>query len=83
MPIDQTKLGEVVAEQMEALEREYGEDAEIGDVCTIVEVLSPDGWTVRVRNSAGRPHIGIGLTRMAERVMLASATGGEASQEEG
>ena len=39
MPLDQSKMGKVVAAQMEAIEADYGDDCEIGDVCTIVEVI--------------------------------------------
>jgi hypothetical protein len=39
MSLDQSKVGRVVAEQMEAIENDYGDDCEIGDVCTIVEVV--------------------------------------------
>jgi hypothetical protein len=45
----------VVAEQMEAIEGDYGDDCEIGDVCTIVEVVGPHGSHVRVRSSDMRP----------------------------
>jgi hypothetical protein len=70
--IDQSKIGQVVAEQMEAVERDYGDDCEIGDVCTVVEVLGPHGSHVRVRNSSGRPHIGVGLLHVAEALLLGS-----------
>ena len=43
MTMDQSKLGQVVAEQMEAIEEDHGEECEIGDVCVIVEVLLPGG----------------------------------------
>ena len=33
MALDQSKMGRVVAEQMEAIEADYGDDCEIGDVC--------------------------------------------------
>ena len=46
MGLDQSKMGNVVAKQMEALEADYGDDCEIGDVCTIVEVLGPHGSQV-------------------------------------
>jgi hypothetical protein len=62
---DQSKIGQVVAAQMEALEGRYGEDCEIGNVCTIVEVLGPHGSDVSVRSSEARPH-----TTMAEAMML-------------
>ena len=55
MGLDQSKMGNVVAKQMEALEADYGDDCEIGDVCTIVEVLGPHGSHLRVRSSDMRP----------------------------
>jgi hypothetical protein len=70
MTLDQRKIGQVVTEQMAALERQYGEDCEIGDVCTIVEIIGPHGSTVRVRSSEVRSHIAIGLLRVAEATML-------------
>ena len=70
MALDQSKIGRVVAEQMEAIEGDYGDDCEIGDVCTIVEVVGPHGSHVRVRSSDMRPHSGLGLVRMAEQAML-------------
>jgi hypothetical protein len=77
MPIDQSKMGQVVTAQMEALEADYGEDCQIGDVCTIVEVIGPHGSSVSVRSSEARPHTTIGLLRMAEAMMLASIGGRE------
>jgi len=76
MSLDQSKVGRVVAEQMEAIENDYGEDCEIGDVCTIVEVVGPHGSHVRVRSSDMRPHSGLGLVRMAEQAMLGNLGGG-------
>jgi acetyltransferase-like isoleucine patch superfamily enzyme len=71
MSLDATKIGQVVAEQMEALESRFGDDCQIGDVCTIVEVLGPHGSSVAVRPGADvRPHGLIGLLRMAERIAL-------------
>ncbi|MGH2833665.1 MAG: hypothetical protein ACRDK2_12900 [Solirubrobacteraceae bacterium] len=46
MTLDQTAIGQVVAMQMQALERDYNDDDEkhrIGAVITIVEILTPDG----------------------------------------
>src|ERR1700709_2561815 len=51
MALDQSKIGRVVAEQMEAIEGDYGDDCEIGDVCTIVEVVGPHRSHVRVRTT--------------------------------
>lgn len=79
MTFDQSKVGQIVAEQMEALESQYGDDCEIGDVCTIIEVLGPHGSAVRVRNSSGRPHIGIGLLRLAEAALLSEIRGQSSS----
>jgi hypothetical protein len=76
MALDQSKVGRVVAEQMEAIEGDYGDDCEIGDVCTIVEVVGPHGSHVRVRSSDMRPHSGLGLIRMAEQAMLGNLGGG-------
>jgi hypothetical protein len=70
MTLDQTKIGQVVTEQMAALELQYGEDCEIGDVCTIVEVLGPHGSAVRVRSTATRSHVAVGLLRVAEATLL-------------
>ena len=75
MPIDQSKMGQVVTAQMEALEADYGEDCQIGDVCTIVEVVGPHGSHVRVRTSDMRPHMALGLIRMAEHAMLGNLGG--------
>jgi hypothetical protein len=82
MTLDQTKMGRVVAEQMEALESRFDEDCEIGDVCTIVEVIGPHGSSVSVRSSEARPHTTIGLLRMAEAMMLASLGRHDIGEEE-
>ncbi len=81
MTLDQSKMGRVVAEQMEALESRFGDDCEVGDVCTIVEVIGPHGSSVSVRSSEARPHTTIGLLRMAEAMMLRSV-GGRPDEEE-
>jgi hypothetical protein len=70
MSIDQARVGAHIAEQMEAIERDYGDDCEIGDICTVVEVLGPHGSHVRVRPSDARPHVGVGLLRWAEATLL-------------
>jgi len=72
MALDQSKMGRVVAEQMEALEADYQDDCEVGDVCAIVEVLGPHGSHVRVRGSDMRPHIMVGLLRLSENIFLGS-----------
>ncbi|MGD0454882.1 MAG: hypothetical protein ABSB69_14910 [Solirubrobacteraceae bacterium] len=76
MSLDATKIGTVVAEQMEALESRFGDDCQIGDVCTIVEVLGPHGSSVAVRPGADvRPHGLVGLLRIAEHVALGDIHG--------
>lgn len=84
MSFDQSKIGRVVAAQMEALEGRYGEDCEIGNVCTIVEVIGPHGSDISVRSSEARPHTTIGLLRMAEAMMLSGigASGFEVEEED-
>lgn len=77
MVLDQTRIGRLVSEQMAALELQYGEDCRIGDVCTIVEVIGPHGSTVRVRSSAERSHVAIGLLRVAEAMLLEAYTADE------
>ncbi len=70
MALDQSKVGQLVAEHMAALEAHYGEDCEIGDVCSIVEIIGPHGSTVRVRSSDPRSHVALGLLRVAEATLL-------------
>lgn len=76
MPLDQSKVGQHITAQMEALEADYGDDCEIGDVCTIVEVVGPHGSHVRVRSSDMRPHVVIGLLKISEEMFLAAMRGG-------
>jgi len=83
MPLDRTKLGTTASEQMEALEEAYGDDdnASVGAVLTIVEILRQDGNDVRsdVRmriNDAGDPYRVIGLLRAAEATVTKSFGGG-------
>jgi acetyltransferase-like isoleucine patch superfamily enzyme len=76
MSLDASKIGQVVAEQMEALEARFGDDCQIGDVCTIVEVLGPHGSSVAMRPGTDvRPHGLIGLLRMAEHMALSDVRG--------
>jgi len=67
MALDATKPGQVVAAQMEALEGRFGDEYEVGDVCSIVEIIGPDHSSVWVRPSPDtRPHGLLGLLKMAE-----------------
>lgn len=81
MALDQSKMGQVVAKQMEALEADYGEGCEIGNVCAIVEVVGPHGSHLRVRGSDMRPHIMIGLLRLSERMFLSNLRAGTTGED--
>jgi hypothetical protein len=81
MALDQTKMGRVVADQMEAIESDYGDDCEIGDVCAIVEVMGPHGSHLRVRGSDMRPHIMVGLLRLSENVFIGGMRSGGTGDE--
>jgi hypothetical protein len=81
MAIDATKIGQVVAAQMEALEARFGDDCEIGDVCTIVEIVGPHGSEVAMRSSDIRPHALVGLLRLAESMTLREVQWGEAGED--
>jgi len=65
-----SKLGEEVAAQMDAIETDFGDDYEIGNIVTVVEVVRADSAGVRVRSNAP-PWIGLGLLRFAEKALEA------------
>ena len=74
MTLDTHRVGQVVAEHMEDLEALFREDYEIGNVCTIVEVVGPHGGTqVSVRSNGVRRHALLGLLRTAEAMTLTEA----------
>jgi hypothetical protein len=72
MGLDTSKAGQVIAEQMEALEKDFGdkEGYDIGAVVTIVEVSGPDGSNLRIRNSMGDPVLTLGVLRLAEDELI-------------
>jgi hypothetical protein len=70
--LDQSKVGQHIALQMEAIEADYGDESEIGDICTIVEIRGPHGSHVRMRSTAASPHSTLGLLKLAEQVALAN-----------
>jgi hypothetical protein len=79
MGLDQSKAGQHMAEQMEAIEADYGNREgqwEIGDICTIVEVRGPAGAEVRMRSSATSPHSTLGLLKFAEIFAISQVTRG-------
>ena len=73
--MDPSRAGKVIAEQLEAIEADYGDSDEhdIGAVITIVEVTSEAGSELRVRhNLDGQPYRLVGFMRVAEEYALAS-----------
>jgi hypothetical protein len=80
MALDQSKVGRHIAEQMEAIEADYGDregDWQIGDICTIIEVRGPEGANVRMRSSASSPHSTLGLLKIAELFAIGQLSGGQ------
>lgn len=84
MPLDQTIIGQVVSQQMEAIERDHGSDpdVQIGNVITIVEVLKQQGEdefasNVRIRTNSGDPYRVLGLIRAAEQNVIQGFNQGE------
>ncbi len=66
-----TRLMQEVAQQMDAIEADFGHDFEIGRVITIVEVKQPNG-EVGLRIRAGQyPWVAMGMLRFALRSLEA------------
>jgi hypothetical protein len=76
MAIDQAPLGAHIQEQMQEIEddSEIPENAQIGRIVTIVEIIGGEGeeggyTNLRVRANA-RPYVAIGLLEIAKRIQL-------------
>lgn len=70
-----TRLMQEVAQQMDAIEADFGHDFEIGRVITIVEVTAPDG-TVNIRIRAGQyPWVTLGMLDFAKKSVEAQMAG--------
>ena len=70
-----TRLMQEVAEQMDAIEADFGDGYEIGRVITIVEVKGPDG-NVGLRVRAGQyPWVSLGMLDFAKKSLEASMAG--------
>lgn len=76
MAIDQSPLGNHIQELMEEIEddSEIPDNAQIGRIVTIVEVVGPEGQedeftSVRVRANA-RPYIAVGLLEVAKMLQV-------------
>jgi len=64
-----TRLMQEVADEMDGIETEFGEDYEIGRVITIVEVMRP-GDQVGLRVRAGQyPWVTLGMLHAAVKVV--------------
>ncbi len=76
MPVDRSKLEELIEDQVKAIEATHGEDWEIGEVCCIVEVRRPgDNMEVRFRHSGNRV-IAAGLLSLTRDTLSASGEKG-------
>jgi len=65
-----------VAEEMDAIETEFGDDYQIGRVITIVEVIRPNE-EVGLRVRAGQfPWVALGMLRAAEKIVEIQMSGG-------
>lgn len=63
------KLMQEVAEEMDSIETDFGDDYQIGRVITIVEVVRPDNQ-VGLRVRAGQyPWVTLGMLRAAEKIV--------------
>jgi hypothetical protein len=70
------KLMQEVADQMDAIETDFGDDYNIGRVITIVEVIKPDG-EVELRLRAGQwPWVALGMLRFAQMIVESQIQGG-------
>lgn len=73
MAIDQSKLGQLIQDQMQAIEDDpdVPEDAEIGAVVSIVEIgsQSQEGSGMRIRTNVP-PHVAVGLLESGKAVQL-------------
>ncbi len=68
-PNPRAKLMQEVAEEMDAIETEFGDDYQIGRVITIVEVMRPNE-EVGLRVRAGQyPWVALGMLRFAQKVV--------------
>ncbi len=69
------KLMQEVADEMDSIETEFGDDYQIGRVITIVEVLRPDG-DVGLRVRAGQyPWVTLGMLHAALKVVEGQMAG--------
>ena len=76
-PDPRARLMQEVADEMDAIETDFGDDYQIGRVITIVEVIRP-GENVGLRVRAGQyPWVTLGMLRAAEKIVEAQIGGTE------
>jgi hypothetical protein len=70
--IDTSRVGELVAEQMQAIEEDFTDEAvEIVDAVIVTEVRSPDGLCrTRVRCTSPSAPVMVGLLHLAIRASM-------------
>jgi hypothetical protein len=74
-PDPRARLMQEVAEQMDAIETDFGDQFEIGRVITIVEVTGPDGnVSIRVRASQ-LPWVTLGMLDWAKKSLESAVSG--------
>jgi hypothetical protein len=68
MAIDTSSAGKQIAEQMDAIEKDYEEKDgyTLGAIVTIVGIDGPEGGGFRIRSNAGHPAVTLGVMRLAE-----------------
>jgi hypothetical protein len=73
--MDISKAGEMAAQQMESIEKDFEdrEDHEIGLMINIVQIIGPNGEIEnRIQHNAPAPFIALGLMRVAEELVLSA-----------
>src|SRR2546429_2412865 len=74
-PDPRARLMHEVAEQMDAIEADFGDAYQIGRVITVIEVIRPDG-EVGIRVRAGQlPWVALGMLDWAKKSLEAAAQG--------
>jgi hypothetical protein len=74
-PSQRARLMQEVAEEMDQIEADFGDEYQIGRVITLVEVLRPNG-EVNLRVRAGQlPWVTLGMLRFAEKVLESQIAG--------
>jgi hypothetical protein len=76
-PDPRARLMQEVANEMDAIEAEFGDDYRIGRVITVVEVIRPNG-EVGLRVRAGQyPWVSLGMLHMAQKILEGQLQSGQ------